>query len=69
MSDADLRIMDDDHGAVFALNLPHYSDQLVAGTSHILRNQGVLVTMPDYDRVPAQKGRAPAPPQAPAKRQ
>ncbi len=69
MSDADLRIMDDDHGPVFALNLPHYSDQLVAGTSHILRNKGVLVTMPDYDRLPAVKGRESAPSQAPGKHQ
>ncbi len=55
MNDADLRIMDDDRGASFALSLPHYSDQLVAGTSRLLRNQGLVVSMPDYDRLQAMK--------------
>jgi hypothetical protein len=30
------------------MKLPHYSEQLVAGRSRTLANQGLVVTMPDY---------------------
>jgi hypothetical protein len=30
------------------MNLLHYSKQLVAGQSHTLANEGLLVNMPDY---------------------
>jgi hypothetical protein len=64
MSDADLRIVTADSGSLFMLSLPHYSDQLVAGTSRTLRDQAVVVSMPDYRRLRATKDearRVPAP--------
>ena len=48
MTDTDLRIVGPQSQTPFDMNLPHYSKQLVAGQSHILANQGLLVTMPDY---------------------
>jgi hypothetical protein len=51
MSNTDLRIVDADPRTPFDLNLPHYTKQLVAGTSHTLGNQGLLVYMPDFSRL------------------
>ncbi len=48
MTDTDLRIVGPQSQTPFDMNLPHYSKQLVAGQSHTLANQGLLVTMPDY---------------------
>jgi len=51
MTDTDLRIVGPRQSAVFDLSLPHYSEQLVAGESHTLRNQGLLVNMPNFATV------------------
>jgi hypothetical protein len=48
MADTDLRIMGPESPSPFGMNLPHYSKQLVAGRSHTLANQGLVVYMPDY---------------------
>jgi hypothetical protein len=48
MYDTDLRIVDADPKTPFDMKLPHYSEQLVAGRSRTLANQGLVVTMPDY---------------------
>ena len=48
MNDADLRIVSADRGSSFMLSLPHYSDQLVAGTSRMLKDQSLVVSLPDY---------------------
>jgi hypothetical protein len=48
MNDTDLRIMGPASQSPFDMNLLHYSKQLVAGQSHTLANQGLLVTMPNY---------------------
>jgi hypothetical protein len=48
MSDTDLRILGPESRSPFDMNLPHYSKQLVAGRSHTLANQGLVVYMPDY---------------------
>ena len=51
MYDTDLRIVDADPRTPFDMNLPHYSRQLVAGTSRTLADQGLVVHMPDYARL------------------
>lgn len=48
MYDTDLRIVDADPKTSFDMKLPHYSEQLVAGRSRTLANQGLVVYMPDY---------------------
>lgn len=48
MYDTDLRIVDADPKTPFDMKLPHYSEQLVAGRSRTLANQGLVVYMPDY---------------------
>jgi hypothetical protein len=48
MNDTDLRIMGPHAQTPFDMNLLHYSKQLVAGQSHTLANEGLLVNMPDY---------------------
>lgn len=48
MADTDLRIMGPESQSPFDMNLPHYSEQLVAGRSNTLADQGLVVYMPDY---------------------
>jgi len=48
MSNTDLQIVDADPRTPFDLNLPRYKDQLVAGRSRTLANQGLVVVMPDF---------------------
>jgi hypothetical protein len=48
MNDTDLRIVDADPATPFDMNLPHYSQQLIAGRSRTLSNLGLVVYMPDY---------------------
>jgi hypothetical protein len=48
MMDTDLRIVDTDPKTPFDMKLPHYAQQLVAGHSRTLANQGLVVYMPDY---------------------
>jgi hypothetical protein len=53
MSDTDLQIVDADQSDPFDLFLERYAQQLVAGTSRTLANQGLRVVMPDYRTVAA----------------
>jgi hypothetical protein len=48
MNDTDLRIVGTDQTGAFDMSLPHYSQQLVAGYSRTLANQGLLVDMPNF---------------------
>lgn len=55
MSDSDLTLIDQDPRDPFDFFLDHYRDQLVAGYSKTTRQDGLLVYMPDYDKLPRQK--------------
>jgi len=53
MRDTDLLIRDADESDPFDLYLAHYAQQLTAGTSRTLPNEGLVVRMPDYHRLAA----------------
>lgn len=48
MRDTDLQLVDADPGDPFDFYLDRLQDQLVAGTSHTLPDEGLLVRLPDY---------------------
>lgn len=54
MTDTDLRIIDADPKTPFDMSLPHYTRQLVAGTSHTTPSLGLKVYMPDYAALQAR---------------
>lgn len=56
MHDADLLILDAASADPFDFFLDHYNDQLVAGYSRNTADHGLIVVMPDYDRLHARKG-------------
>jgi hypothetical protein len=64
MDDADLQIVDGDPDDPFDFSLAHINQQLVAGSSHNLKDFGLVTTMPDYgdvlkkerERVALEKG-------------
>lgn len=51
MNDADMRLIDADPADPFDFFPEHYKDQLVAGYSKTTASGGLLVYMPDYDKV------------------
>jgi len=51
MTDADMRLIDADPKDPFDFFPDHYNDQLVAGYSKTTASGGLLVYMPDYDKV------------------
>jgi hypothetical protein len=51
MSDADMRLIDAEPADAFDFFPDHYKDQLVAGYSKTTSTGGLLVYMPDYDKV------------------
>jgi hypothetical protein len=57
MTETDLRIVGPKQSAVFDMSLPHYSQQLVAGQSHTLPNQGLVVDMPNFATLQQSGGR------------
>ena len=59
MGDTDLLILDADPADVFDFFLDHYNDQLVAGFSRNTRDHGLIVVMPDFDKLQdSARGRA-----------
>jgi hypothetical protein len=53
MNDADMRLIDTDATDPFDFFPDHYQDQLVAGYSKTTATGGLLVYMPDYDKIPS----------------
>jgi len=51
MSDTDMRLIDSDPSDPFDFFPDHYQDQLVAGYSKTTASGGLLVYMPDYDKL------------------
>jgi hypothetical protein len=58
MHGADLQIIDDDPKDPFDFFLARYAGQLIAGTSHTMKDKGLVVYMPDSDQV-GEERRAP----------
>ena len=57
MNNADMRLIDADPTDPFDFFPDHYRDQLVAGYSKTTASGGLLVYMPDYNKIP--KSRSP----------
>ena len=57
MTDADLEILDDNPKTPFDFSLDHYNEQLVAGYSQNTRSHGLIVHMPDYNRIAKSESR------------
>ncbi len=51
MRDTDLEIVDADPRDPFDFFLDHYNEQLVAGYDENLPDKGLLVHMPDYNKL------------------
>jgi hypothetical protein len=51
MQDADMQVVDAEQSDPFDFDIDHYMVQLVAGYSRTLANAGLLVVMPDANRV------------------
>ena len=51
MNDTDMRLIDADPSDPFDFFPDHYRDQLVAGYSKTTPSGGLLVYMPDYDKI------------------
>lgn len=51
MTDADMRLIDADPSDPFEFFPEHYKDQLMAGYSKTTASGGLLVYMPDYDKI------------------
>ena len=51
MTDTDMRLIDADPSDPFDFFPDHYNDQLVAGYSKTTASGGLLVYMPDYNKI------------------
>ena len=55
MKGTELQIVDADSRDPFDFFLDHYNEQLVAGYSKNLPDKGLVVQMPDYDKLPSAR--------------
>ena len=58
MKDADMRLVDADASDVFDFYPDHYNEHLVAGYSKTTASGGLIVYMPDYNKLHGPKGQA-----------
>jgi hypothetical protein len=63
MKDADMRLVDTDPSDAFDFYPDHYNEHLVAGYSKTTKSGGLIVYMPDYNKLhnPAKSKAAPLP--------
>jgi hypothetical protein len=59
MRETDLLIEDEEPTTPFAFSLRRYQEQLVAGSHHTTPSGGLVVVMPDLERVAAAASRPP----------